>query len=154
MQDLKDLKRFFRGSNARGGNPLGCAYGIRGPRATVKTTPSLHVGRGPVPRHASIERKTAWVCVWFSRGSNVRGGQAPALRKKTPSLTVGRGPVPRHAALAGDRPPPYGEKTPSLHVGRGPVPRHRACTRLCKSGSPDPDPFVIRRSQTTEVGPC
>ena len=67
-------------------------------------------------------------------------------------LTVGRGPVPRHRSrnptLAGDRPPRYDKKCP-LTVGRGPVPRHRACTRPCSSGSPDPDPFVIRRSQTT-----
>ena len=28
-----------------------------GPRATVKKTPSLHVGRGPVPRHAPCARE-------------------------------------------------------------------------------------------------
>ena len=50
------------------------------------------------------------------------------------------------------------EKTPPLTVGRGPVPRHRPRARLCSSGSSealaslpsDPDPFVIRRSQTTD----
>ena len=58
-------------------------------------------------------------------------------------------------ANAGDRPPRYDEKTPSLHVGRGPVPRHRFADRphhLCRSRSPDPELFVIRRSQTTERG--
>ena len=54
-------------------------------------------------------------------------------------------------ALAGDRPPRYGKKT-ALHrraVGK-PVPRQRPRARPCKSGSPDPDPFVIGRSQTTD----
>ena len=61
------------------------------------------VGRGPVPRHASI-------CAENGRGlrsvfaySNDRGGQAPALRyagaffRGAPPFTVGRGPVPRRA---------------------------------------------------------
>ena len=50
-------------------------------------------------------------------------------------------------------------------VGRGPSHATRACERVslamrlagrphhsCRSGSPDPDPFGIRRSRTTEVG--
>ena len=50
-----------------------------------------------MPRSA---RKTAWVCVWFSRRSGDCGGQAPALRYARPSpFTVGRGPVPRHASI-------------------------------------------------------
>ena len=53
MQDLKDLKRFFRGSNARGGNPLGCAYGIRGPPRDGEKNVPFTVGRGPVPRRAT-----------------------------------------------------------------------------------------------------
>ena len=40
---------------------------------------SVIVGRGPVPRHASVE-ETALVGVRFSRRLNARGGQAPALR--------------------------------------------------------------------------
>ena len=52
-----------------------------GPRATVKKTPPLHVGRGPVPRRAQTLEKTG-----------VRERQ-----KKTPRITVGRGPVPRYA---------------------------------------------------------
>ena len=60
-------------------------------------------------------------------------------------------------------PPRYGKKTHPLHVGLGPSHATRACERVslamrlagrphpsCRSGSPDPDPFVIRRSQTTE----
>ena len=39
------------------------------------------VGRGPVPRRASVG-KTALVGVRFPRGSGDRGGQAPALRAK------------------------------------------------------------------------
>ena len=41
------------------GNPLGCACSIRGPRATIKKTPPLHVGRGPVPRRAAVYRTFA-----------------------------------------------------------------------------------------------
>ena len=58
----------------------------------------------------------------------------------------------RTPTLAGDRPPRYGKKR-HVTVGRGPVPRHRSCARPYKSGSPDPNPFVIRRSQTTEGSP-
>ena len=49
-----------------------------GPRATIKNA-TLTVGRGPVPRRASVG-EAALVCVRFSRGSVDRGGQAPALR--------------------------------------------------------------------------
>ena len=88
-----------------------------------------------------------------SRGTGPRAtvsGRAP--------FTVGRGPVPRHAprnpTFAGDRPRAPVSGTAPFTVGRGPVPRHRFAVRpshLCSSGSPDPDLFVIRRSQTTEV---
>ena len=91
-----------------------------------------------------------------------------------PAFTVGRGPVPRHAAIAGDRPPRYGEKNAFLHVGRGPSDATRAGERVplamrfavrsphpCRSRSSealaympsDLDPFGIRRSRTTLVGP-
>ena len=96
-----------------------------GPRATVKNNVPLTVGRGPVPRRASIG-KTALVGVRFLRESCARGGQAPALRLKKraaarraracPSPCLGReGKRPLSAcvfcagrALAGDRPPRYG----------------------------------------------
>ena len=71
MQDLKDLKRFFSRERSRG----------TGPRATVKKSVPFTVGRGPVPRRASIG-ETALVGVRFSRESNARGGQAPALRAR------------------------------------------------------------------------
>ena len=70
MQDLKDLKRYFH-VNDRGGQ----APALRFARPSPFT-----VGRGPVPRRASIDRETALVCVRFSRRSGNRGGQAPALR--------------------------------------------------------------------------
>ena len=52
-----------------------------GPRATVKKSVPFTVGRGPVPRHASVG-ETALADVRFSRRSSDRGGQAPALRLK------------------------------------------------------------------------
>ena len=64
--------------------------------------------------------------------------------------------VPRHrsctSTIAGDRPPRYEKKRHPVTVGRGTGPRHASRARSCSSGSPDPDPFVIRRSQTTEGG--
>ena len=99
------------------------------------------VGRGPVPRHASVA-ETALGSVRFSRGSSDRGGQAPARRLSRPSpFTVGRGPVPRHASvgkmalgsvrfsrrstIAWDRPSRDGlQGRLRFTVGRGPVPRH------------------------------
>ena len=121
--------QFSRGLTLAGETLSDARMASEGPRATVKKTPPFTVGRGPVPRHASIERKTPFVGVRFLRGSNDRGGQAPALRyARPPPFTVGRGPVPRRASvdretalvgvrfsrgstIAGDRPPRYGEKT-------------------------------------------
>ena len=71
MQVLKDLKRFFL---------MRAIAGDRPPRYGKKSVP-FTVGRGPVPRRASVE-ETAWVGVRFSRGSGDRGGQAPALRAR------------------------------------------------------------------------
>ena len=72
MQVLKDLKRgFFTGVIAEDRPPR---YGLQGRLR-------FSVGRGPVPRHASVE-ETALVGVRFSRRSNDRGGQAPALRAR------------------------------------------------------------------------
>ena len=94
----------------------------------------------------------------------------------TACRTVARGPVPRHAAIAGDRPPRYdkrrflGPKGPKTmrpkkrcalprsaralgcHTRiRAGFPRHCSRARPCRSESPDSDPFVIRRAQTTEA---
>ena len=88
MQDLKDLKRCFSYANDRGGQAPARRYARPSP---------FTVGRGPVPRHASIG-ETALVGVRFSRGLGDRGGQAPARRYARPfPLTVARGPIPRRA---------------------------------------------------------
>ena len=70
IKDLKDLSVFLRRGYYRHAGP-------KGPEEVPFT-----VGRGPVPRRASIERETALAGVRFSRGSNDRGGQAPALRAR------------------------------------------------------------------------
>ena len=101
-----------------------------GPRATVKKACRFTVGRGPVPRHAAGGRETAFVGVRFSRRSNERGGQAPALRYARPApFTVGRGPVPRHAiGYTNDR------------GGQAPALRARKSSSLCaRSGSGEPE---------------
>ncbi len=69
IKDLKDLSAFF----GRG------YYRHAGPKGPEEV--SFTVGRGPVPRRASVG-KTALAGVRFSRGSNDRGGQAPALRAR------------------------------------------------------------------------
>ena len=65
-----------------------------GPRATVEKSVPFPVGRGPVPRHATIG-KMALVGVRFSCGSSDRGGQAPALRARegfsSPRIRSGSG---------------------------------------------------------------
>ena len=70
LKGLTALKRCFSRVLSRG----------TGPRATIKNVP-FTVGRGPVPRRASIG-ETALVGVRFSRRSDDRGGQAPALRAR------------------------------------------------------------------------
>ena len=73
-------------SEVRGGNPLGCAYGIRGP-------PRYGIQNGSFYRRA---RACPSPCCG---PPNDRGGQAPALRAFGISPSVGRGPVPRHASI-------------------------------------------------------
>ena len=63
MQDLKDLKR---------GLSQVCSRGT-GPRATVKKSVLLTVGRGPVPRYASIGRNGVGWRAFFARGEQSRG---------------------------------------------------------------------------------
>ena len=99
-----------------------------------------------------------------SRSRCNRAARLPGRRQKAPFI-VGRGPS--HATRASERVslaiararalqrsrrtgPRATIKNAPLIVGRGPVPRHRSRARPCKSGSPDSDPFVIRRSQTTD----
>ena len=86
-----------------------------------------------------------------------------ATKKKNAPLTVGRGPVPRQHSRAsviqrsrGTGPRATGKNVP-ITVGRGPVPRQHSRARPYRAGSSealadlpsDPDPFVIRRAQTT-----
>ena len=87
--------------------PLGCRRfsfrsvdrGGQAPARRFARVPPFPVGRGPVPRRASVG-KTALVGVRFSRRSNARGGQAPARRfARPPPFPVGRVPVPRHASI-------------------------------------------------------
>ena len=85
--------------NDRGGNPLGCACGIRGPPRYGEKTSPFTVGRGPVPRQASRNptiagdrpprygektspfHRRARACPSPGLAQpNDRGGQAPALR--------------------------------------------------------------------------
>ena len=143
------LRVFHKSLDVAGETRSDARVASEGPRAPVKKTPLLYVGRGPVPRHAAIAED-----------------RPPRYGKKTVPFTVGRGPS-QVSTRAGERvslaivrviqrsrgtgPRATRKKTPLLHVGRGPVPRHRSRARSCSSGSPDPDPFVIRRSQTTEV---
>ena len=63
--------------------PSVCSSGAPAPdpRYGMQGRLRFSVGRGPVPRHASVE-ETALVGVRFSRRSNARGGQAPALRAR------------------------------------------------------------------------
>ena len=79
-------KRFL---NDRGGNPLGCAYGIRGPPRYEKKRLPLIVGRRPVPRQCSRNPTIAGDRPprygKKKRFLNDRGGQAPALRLWRPS---------------------------------------------------------------------
>ena len=80
MQDLKDLKRCFHGCD-RGGTRSPARMAGEAPALRYARPSPFTVGRGPVPRHASIG-ETALDGVRFSRGSDDRGGQAPALRAK------------------------------------------------------------------------
>ena len=56
---------------------------------------------------------------------------------------------------AARRPGPRRQKAPLHRRARALAgfPRHRSRAKPCKSGSPDSDPFVIRRSQTTKTPP-
>ena len=69
IKDLKDLSVFH----------VRRCYRHAGPKGPEEV--SFTVGRGPVPRRAAIG-ETALAGVRFSRGSNDRGGQAPALRTR------------------------------------------------------------------------
>ena len=82
-----------------------------GPRATMKKTPPLYVGRGPVPRHRSRARPVGQDRLILP----VRAQAIPNYRGETHIVTM---------ELAGDRPPRYGS-------GKG--------SPLARSGSGDPE---------------
>ena len=122
--------------------------GDRPPRYGMQGRFPFTVGRGPVPRHATIERETAWVCVQFSRRANDRGGQAPALRYPRPP------PFHRRARACPspcrDRGNGFSLRAVFAQIGRsrGTGPRATGPER----GSPRHAPFGIRRARTT--GSC
>ena len=135
--------------------------GDRPPRNGCQNRLSFTVGRGPVPRHASIgtENGVGWRAV-FAQVERSRGTGPRATVNSRLRFTVGRGTGPRRAsserktALAGVRfsrksgdrggqaPALRLVKPPPFTVGRGPVPRnangHACAHSLCRAGSPDP----------------
>ena len=110
------------------------------------------VGRGPVPRHRPRTPARAG-----DRPPHY-GGKTPPLHRRArawPSPCSDRA-IQRSR---GTGPRTTGKKTAIHRRARALAchtrmqagsPRHRSRARPCKSGSPDPDLFVIRRSQTTE----
>ena len=100
-------------------------------------TPLLSVGqdRQILTRSRSGDRELQGP---VSRRRGDCGRQAPALRGRSISLAnVGRGPVPRQRRYHRKR----------IETGRALLPPCPA--PLCRSRSPDLDPFAIRRSRTT-----
>ena len=128
-----------------------------GPRATKKKRRFLTVGRGPVPRHAAIAgdrpprygrcgvcSSPLWGRIW--RACAVRDLAIPDYRGGVSPCFIRTAPV-RDLAI------------PNYRVGlrsRGTGPRATvvvACAHhRCGAGSPEPAPFGIWRSRTTEVG--
>ena len=85
MQDLKALKRYFH-VNARGGNPLGCAYGIRGPpRYDEKNVPHRRARACPSPcldrEENGLGLRVVFARIERSRGTGPRAtvGEAASL---------------------------------------------------------------------------
>ena len=67
MQDLKDLKRRFFTRTLAGDRP---------PRYGEKSVPYT-VGRGPVPRRASIGTGNGWLAFGFRVGRTIAGDRPP-----------------------------------------------------------------------------
>ena len=112
----------------------------------------------------------------LERRARERVDLSPAI--KPISIPVARGPVPRDRCMARDRPSPYGEGAvfyrsagacpprsnrcsersagdrPAIVTWRGTGPRLTVIrSTLCRSRSPDLDPFGSRRSRTPVSGP-
>ena len=114
--------------------------GDRPPRYGCQGRLPFTVGRGPVPRRASVEEATL-ASVRFSRRASTRGGLAPALRlsrpspfhrraRACPSPCLGRGNsfgvravFAQSERSRGTGPRATGQKV-LVTGGRGPVPRH------------------------------
>ena len=108
--------RFSRRSNDRGGNPLGCACGIRGaPRYDKKRHP-LTVGRGPVPRHRSCTHH-------------------PTLAGETRSDARVASEGPR-ATIKNATPSPGSSLTRSVHILDNPLPTFHTPQPLRRAGLP------------------
>ena len=93
-----------------------------GPRATVKKTPLLHVGRGAGPRHAPIARETR--------------SHARMETSEGPCATVKNGPLHRRARACPSPCTDRGGQAPALRYPE-PPPYRRA--RAC------PSPYHTRR---------
>ena len=113
-----------------------------GPRATVRRTARFPVGRGPVPRHATIARETRSEPETIAGDRPPRYGiqNRPFCRSRSPDLDPiairrsqttegarGTGPAlrARKKKCAGDRPPRYGIRNVSFYR------RARACPSPC-----------------------
>ena len=141
IKDLKDLSVFLVGEYYRHAGPKGPEEIFSridrsrgtGPRATVKKNVLHTVGRGPVPRHASVGtgnglgRRAFFTRVGRSRGTGPRAtvGEAASL------LPVRDQAIPNYGlwgtrTLAGDRPPRYGRRNASPFHRRA-----RACPSPC-----------------------
>ena len=156
MQDLKDLKRCFHGCD-RGGNPLACACGRRGP-------PRYGPGRGP-PRHVpfgSRQSRTTVSCFSLANRDNLVNpapawlseGQALALRGREVALpTVARGPVPRDScscprSVVREHPLPNGSREGT------PAQENKPTVVVCESGSIETRRALLPgRNQDQEVSP-
>ena len=106
------------------------------------------VGRGPVPRHATIARDRPSPYGPGRKNARGTGPRATVIERsrgtgpratvaKTARFTVGRGTGPRHATIARDRPPRYGPE--KKRGGQAPAPRN-----LKRSRGTGPRATVLR----------
>ena len=116
----------------RGGNPLGCASGIRGPPRYDRKRHPLTVGRGPVPRRASVE-ETALAGMRFRAGRAIAGDRPPRYGP-------GRGsplyvPFGIRRAISGET------RSPARMAGEGPraTGPEGVLLSMSRSGSGDPE---------------
>ena len=112
------------------------------PRATVSGTASLTVGRGPVPRHATIAGETRSEARMASEGPRPTGPKTIAGDRPPPygirnSLAYRRAracpsPCCVNRKIAGDRPPRYGIQNALAYR------RARACPSPCNDRGGNP----------------